>query len=208
MSGAGFPCKQCGMSHRNTVHINKGQFGYHEHAPEEQDNMPEFEHTYTQAEVDAMLADQEERIRQLETERDILRNSVESYVRIARGNETQIVEQEERIRVLEAHIERIAELEGIDQACDAANEHVILLQARIDRVKGLADRLLADHQTTGRFAEMDMDAKDRAYVAVAKLILAALDGEPHDQPDIGYVGESRIPWESVEGGPKKGGVDV
>lgn len=30
---------------------------------------------------------------------------------------------------------RLAELEGIDQACDAANKHVILLQARITELE-------------------------------------------------------------------------
>ena len=29
----------------------------------------------------------------------------------------------------------IAELEGIDKACDAANRHVVLLQAQIDRTE-------------------------------------------------------------------------
>jgi hypothetical protein len=55
------------------------------------------------------------------------------------------------------------------------------LQARIERVKELADRLLAEHQATGSYAEMDMDNTDRAYVAAAKLILVALDGETKER---------------------------
>lgn len=35
--GAGNPCAECGMSHRNSVHKNVTQFGYHAHVeqPEE-----------------------------------------------------------------------------------------------------------------------------------------------------------------------------
>jgi hypothetical protein len=33
-SGASNPCKHCQQSHRNTVHHNKNQFGYHPHEPE------------------------------------------------------------------------------------------------------------------------------------------------------------------------------
>lgn len=33
---AAYPCKRCKMSFRNSVHVRKDQFGYHEHeAPEE-----------------------------------------------------------------------------------------------------------------------------------------------------------------------------
>lgn len=32
-NGATNPCRKCGLSHRNTVHTNKGQFGYHQHEP-------------------------------------------------------------------------------------------------------------------------------------------------------------------------------
>lgn len=32
-NGAVNPCMRCGQSHRNTIHVNKGQYGYHEHIP-------------------------------------------------------------------------------------------------------------------------------------------------------------------------------
>lgn len=36
MSGAAYPCKQCELSARNSVHVRKDQFGYHEYeAPDE-----------------------------------------------------------------------------------------------------------------------------------------------------------------------------
>lgn len=31
LTGASYPCSKCGVSHRNTVHRNKTQFGYHEY---------------------------------------------------------------------------------------------------------------------------------------------------------------------------------
>lgn len=31
MTGGAFPCMVCGMSHRNTVHTNEKQFGYHKY---------------------------------------------------------------------------------------------------------------------------------------------------------------------------------
>lgn len=36
-----YPCVKCGMSHRNTVHHNKKQYGYHEYEPEPKEEVEE-----------------------------------------------------------------------------------------------------------------------------------------------------------------------
>jgi hypothetical protein len=38
--GSGNPCARCQLSHRNTVHTNRNQHGYHEHIQQE-DTMTE-----------------------------------------------------------------------------------------------------------------------------------------------------------------------
>jgi len=34
-NGAGYPCVKCGLSPRNTIHVRRRQFGYHEYAETE-----------------------------------------------------------------------------------------------------------------------------------------------------------------------------
>lgn len=53
-NGAERPCKQCGLSDRNTVHTNKQQFGYHEWI---ENSDSEFVKDYSSFSMEAINAD-------------------------------------------------------------------------------------------------------------------------------------------------------
>ena len=44
-NGALYPCKQCQLSQRNTVHLNTGQFGYHAYQPPDEKPRKSLEET-------------------------------------------------------------------------------------------------------------------------------------------------------------------
>src|SRR5579864_2705074 len=114
---------------------------------------------------------------------------------------------EERIRVLEEYLR--AATVAVDKFVEDDGTESAKLQARIDRVKGLAEKLQAD-------AVMAITGMSPGDVMrnVAEDILAALDGEPRmGSGDYSCVTcgmgmkEPCEHWKAIMAEPKKGGVD-
>ena len=54
--GSGNPCARCQLSHRNTVHTNRNQYGYHEHVQQENTMTERMRVAFpTEAQADAFI---------------------------------------------------------------------------------------------------------------------------------------------------------
>jgi hypothetical protein len=80
------------------------------------------------------------------------------------------------IAARDAAIEALrAERDNCRTAANGLADELADLRGRMEALRKLAENMLAEHESTGQFAKMDMDEGDKAFTVAAKQFLAVLD---------------------------------